>query len=391
MNDVQVLFLILAGVYFLQCIGWAPLESDVLRIGWRFRAKVLNGGLCMRFGQHKLFLLNPLSPLSGAIVCEWFPSVRSGDERSPARSNPLEPGGIAGRQTISLNWQEKPPIHVTGKEVRSAGSVLFVAHSQSYANFLAGVLNRVRKRSPKERDRALELEFEKMFDTQKGSLRLEEYKSRTAFLRTTCALLFVFLFLMVPVLVRLRGLEHVWPVLLAYLIWSLACIGWSFLRAHRALYPEQREGRWQQVLVLALSPSAAIRANDVLLRDLFSAFHPLSVACVFLSKQECRVQAERSLRQSLYGGDKDATSSDPAMRRALESFLAKTGTPREDLLRPPHRKSENCRTYCPLCLAQFVLVEGECPDCEEVQLKVFPPDNASVQPDRPALTDTAGS
>jgi|SRR5882724_193967 len=377
-------FLILAGVYLLQCIGWAPLESEVLRIGWRFRAKVLNGGLRMRFGQHKLFLLNPLSPLSGAIVCEWFPSVRSSDERSPAGSNPPQPGGIPGRQTISLSWQEKQPIHATGKEVRSARGVLFVAHSQAYANFVAGVLDRVRKRSPKERDLAFEREFEKMFDTQKGALRLEEYKACTVFLRAACALLFVFLFLIVPVLVRLRGLDHVWPVVLTYLIWSLAFIGWSFLRAHRALYPEQKEGRWQQLLVLALSPYSAIRANDVLLRDLFSAFHPLSVAWLFLSKPESRVQAERSLRQSLYGADKDVTSSDPAMRRALESFLAKTGTPREDLLRPPHRKSENCRTYCPLCLAQFVLVEGECPDCEEVQLKVFPPESSSAQPDRAA-------
>jgi len=382
MNDVQLLFLILAVVYLLQCIGWAPLESEVLRIGWRFRAKVLNGGLRMRFGRHKLFLLNPLSPLSGAIVCEWFPSVRSGDERSSAESNPPQSGGIPGRQTISLNSLEKQPIHAMGKEVRSAGVVLFIAHSQAYANFVAGVLDRVRKRSPKERDRAFELEFERMFDTQKGALRLEEYKACTAFLRIACALLFAFLFLIVPVLVRLRGLEHIWPVLLAYLIWSLACIGWSFRRAHRALYPEQKEGRWQQVLVLVLSPYSAIRANDMLLRDLFSAFHPLSVASLFLSKQESRVQAERSLRQSFYGGDKDATSSDPAMRRALESFLAKTGTPREELLRPPHRKSENCRTYCPLCMAQFVLVEGECPDCEAVLLKVFPPESASARPDR---------
>src|SRR6266478_5614409 len=119
MNDVQVLFLILAGVYLLQCLGWAPLESEVLRIGWRFRAKVLNGGLGMRFGQHKLFLLNPLSPLSGAIVCEWFPSVRSSGGGSPERCNPLQPGGIAGRQTISVDWQGKQPIYVTGKEVRS--------------------------------------------------------------------------------------------------------------------------------------------------------------------------------------------------------------------------------------------------------------------------------
>jgi len=374
MTEVQVLFLILAGVYLLQCIGWAPLESEVLRIGWRFRAKILPHGLPLRFGRHKLFLLNPFSPLAGAIICELFPSVRTSDDGFTADSTSPKAEGVTGGQTIRLNWHEKQQVHSEDKEVRSAGQVLFVAHSEAYAAFLAGVLGRVRKKSPQERDRAFEREFEKMFDTKKVAERLDEYKSHAAFLRTTCVLLFVFLFLMAPVLIRLRGLERIWPVLLAYLIWSLAWVGWSFLRAHRALYPERKEGRWQQVMVLVLSPFSAIRANDVLLRDLFCAFHPLAVSCVLLSKEDARAQAERNLRQSLFRTDRDAASSDAAMGRALESFLAKNGIPREELLRPPRRESQNCQTYCPLCLAQFVLAEGECPDCGDVQLKQFLPD-----------------
>ncbi len=372
MTEVQVLFLILAGIYLLQCIGWAPLESEVLRIGWRFRAKILPHGLPLRFGQHKLFLLNPFSPLAGAIICESFPSVSTSDEVFPADSTPRN--AVTGGRTVRFNWHEKQQIHSKGKEVLSAGHVLFIAHSEVYAGFVAGVLDRVRKKSPQERDRAFEREFEKMFDTKKVAERLEEYKSHAAFLRTTCVLLFAFLFLIAPLLIRLRGLERIWPVLLAYLIWSLAWVGWSFLRAHRALYPEQKEGRWQQVMVLALSPFSAIRANDVLLRDLFCAFHPVAVASVLLSKEDARAQAERNLRQSLFRADWDTASSDAAIRRALESFLAKNGIPREELLRPPRRESQNCRTYCPLCLAQFVLAEGECPDCGDVQLKQFLPE-----------------
>jgi hypothetical protein len=382
MSDVQVLFLILACVYILQCIGWAPFESEILRIGWRFRAKVLPHGSGMRFGQHKLFLLNPFSPLAGAIVCDWFPPVRTIDERSSAESNPPEPGGFTGRRTIYLSGQEKQQICNAGKEVRSASGVLFTAHSEAYASFLAGLLDRVRKRSLEDRDRAFEREFEKMFDTKRVALRLEEYQAHTVLLRTASVLLFVFLFLIAPVLVRLRGLERIWPVLLAYLIWSLAWIGWSFLRAHRALYPEQKEGRWQHVMVLALSPFSAIRANDVLLRDLFCVFHPLAVDCVLLSNDESRVQAEHYLRQSLFRINWNFTSSDAAMLRALQAFLAKSGMPQEELLDPPLRESDNCRTYCPLCLAQFVLAEGECPDCGEVQLKKFSPGSESVQRDR---------
>jgi hypothetical protein len=382
MTEVQVLFLVLAGVYLLQCIGWAPLESEVLRIGWRFRARVLSHGMRMRFGQHKLFFLNPFSPLAGAIVCERFPSVSSSDGM-PAESNSSKLDEVTGTRTIGLSTQENQQVHSEGKEVRAAGRVLFVAHSDAYANFLAGVLDRVRKRSPHDRDRAFERELEKMFDTKKVALRLAEYKAHSIFLRTACVLLFVFLFLIAPVLIRLRGLERIWPVLLAYLIWSLAWIGWSFLRAHRSLYPGQKEGRWQQVMVLALAPFSAIRANDILLRDLFCQFHPLAVANVLLSQKEFRAEAERTFRKTLFRIDADAASSDAAMRRALESFLPKAGMPREELLRPPHRESQSCQTYCPLCLAQFVLAEGQCPDCGEVALKQFPPDNKSLATDHP--------
>jgi hypothetical protein len=378
MNEVQLLFLVLVGVYLLQCIGWAPLDSEVLRIGWRFRAKLLPNRLRMRFGQHKLFFLNPFLPLSGAIVCEPFPSVTTSQEGSPAQSISSTPHEGTGRRTIRLSAQEKLPVQSAGKEVRSAGHLLLTADSEPSARFLARFLDHVRKRSAPDRDRAFEREFEKMFDTKKIKFRLEEYLAHTAFLRTACVLLFVYLFLLAPVLIRLRGLERIWPILLAYLIWSLAWIGWSFLRAHRALYPEQKEGRWQQVMVLALSPFSAIRANDVLLRDLCCAFHPVAVGCVLLSKEESRILAERNLRQSTFPMPGDATSSDAAMRRVLQSFLLRNGMPPEDLLRPPHRESENCLTYCPLCLAQFVLPVGDCPDCGDVHLKKFPPEGNSL-------------
>jgi hypothetical protein len=377
MTEVQVLFLVLAGVYLLQCIGWAPFESEVLRIGWRFRAKLLPQGLHLHFGQHKLFFLNPFLPLSGAIVCELFPSVSTVEEESLEKSKFSKPDEITGRRTVRLSAQEKLQVQSQGKEVRSAGHVLFIAHSEAYATFLAGVLDHVRKRSAQDRDRAFEREFEKMFDTKRIALRLEEYHASTVFLRTACVLLFVFLFVLAPVLIWLRGLERIWPILLAYLIWSLAWIGWSFLRAHRALYPEQKEGRWQQVMVLALSPFSAIRANDVLLRDLFCAFHPLAVGHVLLLKKESQALAERDLRQSLFRTDGDAKSSDTPMRRVLESFLIKIGMPPEELLTPPPRESQNCHTYCPLCLSQFVLAEGACPDCGDVPLKKFPRDGKS--------------
>lgn len=370
MNEVQFLFFVLAALYVLQCIAWAPVASEVFRIDWRFRTKVIPQSVRRRSGRNRFYFLNPFSPVAGTAVCEPFPSIRISSDAQPAASHSSKVDEAAGRATIYLNEQEKQ-IHSEGKDVRSSSRLLFAGHSEAFAAFIAGILGRVQKKLPQERARSLEREFEKMFDIKKISARLEEYRERAALLRIAVVFLLVFLFVLAPILVRFWGLERVWPVLLGYLVWSLGWVGWSFWRAHRRLYPEVKEGRWQQVTVHALSPFSAIRANDLLLRDLFCTFHPVAVGHILLSNKESRAQAGRILRQVVFRTDGYADTSGAPMRRALESFLKKNGMPPEELLQSPKRESDNCQTYCPLCLAQFVLAEGECPDCGDVTLKKF--------------------
>jgi len=368
MNEVQFLFFVLAALYVLQCIAWAPAASEIFRVDWRYRAKVIPQSVRRRSGRNRFYFLNPFSPVAGAVVCEPFPSIRINSDAQPVVAPPSKGDEFAGHATICLSEQEKQ-IHFEGKEVRSPNRLLFTAHSEAFAALVAGILDRVRKKPPQERARAFEREFEKMFDTKKISARLEEYRDRAGLLRVAVVVLLTFLFLLAPFLIRFWGLERIWPLLLAYLVWSLGWVGWSFWRLHRQLYAEVKEGRWQQVMVHALSPFSAIRANDLLLRDLFCAFHPVAVGHVLMSNKESRAQAERLLRQAVFRSDQSADSSDASMRRALENFLKKNEMPREELLQAPKRESENCQTYCPLCLAQFVLAEGQCPDCGDVPLK----------------------
>jgi len=370
MNEVQFLFFVLAALYILQCIAWAPAASEILRIDWRFRAKVIPQSVRRRSGRNRFYFLNPFSPVAGAVVCEPFPAIRISGDLQPTASPPSKGDESTGRATIYLSEQEKQ-IHCEGKEVRASNRLLFTAHSEAFAVCVAVTLDRVRKKPPQERARAFEREFEKMFDLKKISARLEEYRERAAYLRIAVVLLLVFLFVLAPFLVRFWGLERIWPLLVAYLAGSLGWVGWSFWRLHRQLYPEVKEGRWQQVMVHALSPFSAIRANDLLWRDLFCAFHPAAVGHVLLSNKESRAQAERILRQASFRIEESGDSSDLSMRRALENFLRKNGMPPEELLQAPKRESENCQSYCPLCLAQFVLVEGQCPDCGDVTLKKF--------------------
>jgi hypothetical protein len=165
------------------------------------------------------------------------------------------------------------------------------------------------------------------------------------------------------------GLGRVWPFLAAYLMALSVCTGWGFLRAHKNIYPSHPEGRWQHALTFALSPLSAIRANDVLLRDLFCQFHPLAVARIIMSEKEFQSEAERELRESRYG--RTRARSGEGGQLALDGFIRQAGLEPDELLKPPLRQSLNSCTYCPLCLSQFVIDEGECPDCIGVQLQKY--------------------
>jgi hypothetical protein len=288
---------------------------------------------------------------------------------SPESLDIEQTSGMAAEGMIALRPGQKQPFRTAGRNILVGDFLIYRAHSYAFANILAGLLERLRRAPQRELDRILKHEYEKMFDAPRVASRLSEYRVHSAFLRTTTVLLFVFLFGIAPLDIRLLGLGRSWPFLMAYVVGSLGCTSWAFLRGQKALYPGQTGGRWQQALTFALSPLSAIRANDVLLRDLFCAFHPLAVARILMTEENFRVQAERELRNSIYFG---RTGPTEGMQRALETFLRRIGMSVDELLKPPHRDSANSCTYCPLCLSQFVIGEGECPDCIGVRLEKYP-------------------
>jgi hypothetical protein len=369
MTDVLALFAVLFGVYLLQCVAWTHSDDVALRVDWKLRGKPLHGFPRIGRAENRLFLLNPFSPLAGAIVCERFPVVRMDPSGSPESLAIEQASGMAAEGVVVLRRGQKEPFHTVGRDILAGEFLIYRAHSYAFANILVGLLERLQRAPQREWDRILEHEYEKMFDASGVASRLSEYRFHSAFLRATTVLLFVFLFGIAPLEIRLLGLGRSWPFLTAYLVGSLGCASWGFLHAQKALYPGQTEGRWQHALTFALSPLSAIRANGVLLRDLFCAFHPLAVARILMTEENFRVQAERELRNSIYLGRR--TRPTEGMHLALEAFLRRFGINVDELLKPPVRQSANSCTYCPLCLSQFVIDEGECPDCMGVRLEKY--------------------
>lgn len=173
-----------------------------------------------------------------------------------------------------------------------------------------------------------------------------------------------------------------WPVILssATLLWlGLLVATW---KSHRSLYPERGGERWLKLMLLALSPGAAARANAFVARDLLDRFHPLTVGCVVLSKEHLLEMAStywRELQHPLSSPD----SSEPAMEaasaaraeleRAYRALLEGASVDIATLEQAPEPEGEDARAYCPRCHGQYSAEEAtSCEDCPGVALVPFP-------------------
>jgi hypothetical protein len=368
MTDVLALFAVLFGVYLLQCIAWIGSGDVAFRADWRLRGKPARRFLSVG-REYRLFFLNPLSPLAGAIVCESIPEIRVEPREESGQVASEQPPGAAAEPLIVLRQGQKEAFRAVGRNIVTADTLVYKARSQVFANVLVEFLEILRNSPTNAWSRIFRRQYEKMLDASRVASRLSEYRLYSGFLRTTTFLVFVFVFGIAPLEIRIVGLGRVWPFLTAYIVMMLALTSWGFLRAQKNLYPGQPEGRWQHALTFALSPLSAIRANDFLLRDLLCAFHPLAVARIIMTEKEFQVEAERELRQAIYL--RRSAWSAEGVQLALEAFIRDAGLNPDELLKPPLRESINSSAYCPLCLSQFVIDEGECPDCTGVQLKKY--------------------
>jgi hypothetical protein len=279
----------------------------------------------------------------------------------------LLPPVSGAAQTCSFGVPHKLAVEET--EIILDGSPFLSARSENEAKRLASFLEELGSAMPKRRSALLEKYYRDMFSTAAIDKRLEEYSRVTDLLQLACFYLFLFMFLVVPVLVFLRGLYRLWPVLLAYLVVSALLILWLYLRSHRRLYPTERRETLPHMIGIALSPFAAIRANDSLAANLLTGFHPVAVARCALPEKDFLEFAGLEFRKMKY------ISSDESALQFLTEFLAMELVDLSALLARPVLDSKMSRSFCPVCLAQYVIETGVCQDCGKIALKSFSESN----------------
>ncbi len=383
MSDLQLLFIVLLGLYGWECICWLP--RGTLAVKTWFGKKWLLATPSSLVGNSRggVVFANPIPPLGTILVSGPLPLS-------------ISPEGIWGRTVAGGDTAWRPSqlggwvpftdlrnLQVSHKRVLAGAQTVLRAPSATWAVRISQLLEEWRDLVPEKRNQAVREFIRMSLDSKRVEQRWNEFKAATTLLRWFTNVLVGYLFLLAPLVIWRFGLRQTWPVLLAGLFGLTLATALEYRKRHRQFYPDASEERFTHCLTILLSPANAARALDLLSRPLLEAFHPLSVAQRFCSEVEFRRMASEYWRDLNYPAANGLQADDsPALqaerltrestRSEVEVFLAKNGIRTADLLSTPAINDPTCRAYCPRCQAQFVTMETPCVDCGGVKLLPLP-------------------
>lgn len=374
MNDVQLLFVVLAGLYVWECAGWLR-RGSVAFVTWLGRDwRVMHPGALAGNPNGGFILAAPLPPLGTLLVAHQIPLSLSPDGVLAFVATNVNPGWRPAQSGRFSSWDQLAAVRARGKKLIVNDELFLVAATPGWARHLSAELQRLVALSPSQREVAIAGMLRGMFDRRAIELRWREYLSRSSAVRRLGNALFFYLLVILPGLIWYFGFGRTWlGLLLGLLAFTMATAAF-FGQAHRALYPAAGDERFAHVFTIALAPSSALRAHDALSRPLLENFHPLAVARHFLSAQEFRAFARRVLLDLRHPAQPRGPSDRPeeiateayarqALLAATDEFLKQQGLAPDELGHPPAPADDSCRSYCPRCDAQFTTLTGECADC----------------------------
>lgn len=380
MSEVESLFLVLALLYCVECLGWTRRGAVVFRtfLGGRWRTVHPSLHLGSQWGG--LFFAHPLPPLGGLALSAQLPCSLSPDGLLAFVATAANPGGRPPQRGSFLRWEQVESLAADGKALKVNDAVWFKFSSAHAASQVAAALNRIRQLPHEQRSAAIREFFAAGLDADAARAQWLAVQPNARQLRQWANSLFVFMFLVAPVLNWQFGLKACWPVLgLGWLAHTIT-IAVLFFRAHRRLYPNAGDERFTHFLTSLLAAPTAARAHDLLTRPLLEPFHPLAVAQVLLDAAGFRAVAQRTLRELRHpalpvcpagnaGAEAVERFSREIMRELSETMIRRAGLEPAALLAPPVALDATCQSYCPHCEGQFTAMTGVCADCGGLQLE----------------------
>ncbi len=377
MGDLESLLLVLITLYLAECLVWLRRGAvgffnvwGLRRTRWRLR----HPGSTLANQHGAVTFANPLPPF-GTVFFGQQPSLSLSAEAAFAHTAAcLNPTWRPVPTARLVRFDEMKSITRDGRKVLVNEELFLKAVSPFVARRVVKELRELCEATASRREEIIRRVLAASFDESAVRVRVEDFQKQSTTLRALANSLFVFLYVLAPLLVwRFAFLNVVWW-LAAGLLAHTVTIAFLFRRAHGRLYPGRHEERFTPFLTMLLAPPSAIRATDALGKHLLEDFHVLAVAKVLLRPEDFRAFARRVLLDLHHPMFPICPLADPLAVKTEESFRARlrgkaekcvsrSGLNLEELLRPPARSEAIHTAYCPRCEAQFVTSESHCADC----------------------------
>lgn len=287
---------------------------------------------------------------------------------------------ISKRRTLSvripyMGWDDFQSIASVDGSLKINGNTFLSKLSEKSSTILEQRLLKLARLSPENRITEIENEVSLMRDLQmleEARKRLSRFRMWSIPLRLIGSLLFLYLFVGLPIMLYLTSIERTWLSLLILLI-SLALIqSMIYALAHSRLYPETPWNGIGEAMLMILSPPLAIRAVDHLSSPLFSDtpfFIALRVLLPVSSMRNFLLTLQRDLLYPV-ADDSENPEVQSCLRETRSRWMELIQKLSMDLgfhipeeaLNPPERRSID-KSYCPRCHHTYVISEGVCNDC----------------------------
>jgi hypothetical protein len=380
MSEGQTLLLILILLYLTECLIWVKRESVafVSRMGGRWRLTVppswlgnANGGILFLnplppAGRVFLSHLSPIS-ISPSGICAYNLQTLPSEARSPGQTGHFLPFSKITRSTTD-------GVYLLVNDERFAKCA-----TARQATTLAKLIGEMAKASAAKRERLARNWISKQFAVDNAAARLREGNAIIKPMRALSLILFLFLFVVTPVLVSSFGLLRLITPVAAVMVMLAVLIGILFYRAHKQLFPAESSERFENLVKMILCPPVSIRAPDIITRNLLAEYSPIVVASLLTGSNEQQfvrafiLDLQHPLKHEVSDETAEKTIAWTAAEQlniCLDRVKAGDYLKPEDLLAPAQREG-NSISYCPRCRCQFVVSAVECPDCPGVALVDF--------------------
>ena len=148
------------------------------------------------------------------------------------------------------------------------------------------LIGEMAKASTAKRERLARNWISKQFAMDEAAARLREGNEIIKPMRELSLILFLFLFVVTPVLVTSFGLMGLIIPVAAVMVILAVLIGILFYRAHKQLFPAETSERLESLVKMILCPPVSIRAPDTLTRNLLAEYSPIVLASLLAGSSE---------------------------------------------------------------------------------------------------------